>query len=368
MNTWLDRSGFAHRSNGKTRITHVSLTGGKYTIPESARASFHTTLASFIAKGQAPALAEMIPEGEFRLYADIDGINSVDTDLMLKVAISAQTAIAETWACEPEDVIVATKPDGSPGMHLHIPNIVTTAAHARLFAEALAQKLNTEECHVDTGVYSNGLRMPGCTKRDKSPGYVPVATVTSDGEFMQHCPPTTVADWCLIIQHLSLHKEPDQQRTPTIHQGTSCELEAMPPHLTHVAVEPCIVTRVIQCMQDRDIREAAFSFVGKDETGSTIIIGLKTKRCLNLKPPRKFHSKNNVYLVVTPYEVYQKCHCKNGETHDRVSGPCNTFRSKSMPIPADLAEHMFPNFRSNMLCSRHTVDLRRLTSFLRNIQ
>jgi hypothetical protein len=339
MEKWLRSAGFA--CNGDTKPNFVSLTGGKFFVPASSRGIVAVVLAREIAAGKTSALCEC-PTPTMRAYVDIDAapIESADrwARAVLDAALQLWDVSADQLACT-----IATKTDHSPGIHVHVHDVIADADTLKQFATSIADRMASsmasEDGKVDAGVYRSGLRMVGCAKRGARAVYIP--THTFDGTDMAPVPPPDSQDaWLQAIRACSIAS--DEPPTP-LRPGATRPASDTCSSCAAAFERACISERLLRdafAHLPEPLRTAPISSIVRHDT--TIVVGLKSRVCLNLTENKREHRSNHVYLVITPEGIHQKCHSKSDNLEGRVDGPCKHFRSAAFPIPAAPKAALFP--------------------------
>jgi hypothetical protein len=267
-----------------------------------------------------------------------------------------------------DNIIVASKTNGDGvGLHIHIPQIVSTKAILSEFAYRLGQKNKVRSTplrgEVDRGVYNSGLRMIGCYKRNVAQGFYRIVKTgrrsmksmesMESMEWTDIGVPTSADEWIHQIRLCSIIPSKQQACTPlNVHpQSSSClsSSTALPPPPTSSTVIldvdiPSSTIDAARASLPDELRHAPVSSV-KKMNDKCIVVVLKCKRCLNLDTSVRDgrHSNNHVYIVITPEGVYQKCHNNSDSVDGRLNGPCSSFRSRTFPLSIRAQMLLFPS-------------------------
>jgi hypothetical protein len=366
MEDWLRISGFACR--GGTRPNFVSLRGGKYNVPDSSMGIVFVKLGRAIHGGRPSFLCQTAAD-QMILYLDIDKADPSDisewavlvTDEIPNVWDIAD--VTESLGSESPTIpiVVASKPSGS-GLHIHVPCIVAMKSVLAGFARSVAERNSLRKTplkgDVDRGVYNSGLRMIGCHKRVVSDGFYRVAKIGSwtcgSITWRDETPPNTAEDWTRCIRMCSIIPLGGSRRA-----CTRLSVPSLSPNLggTAATCSTCSVTidipettiDIARASLPDEFRLAPISSV-KKMSDTSIIVGLKSKRCLNLDASIRDgkHTSNHVYIVISPEGVYQKCHNTSDSLEGRLTGPCSSFRSRMFPLSVRAQSLLFPKKCENI--------------------
>lgn len=354
-------------------LTHLSLAGGRFTVPPGLEGAFIHKYAKAVKAGLEPLFLSEVRTATFKLFMDLDWCSPqpISAEDQQAVARFIAQQVLLIWEIEqPLECVVCTRAavlqaDGlfKSGMHLHWPAITTTADAALAFRQATVDRCRAQFGEgkmgrewgsvIDECVYrSSGLRMAFSCKKIREDIYRPSLLVTVSATEVQglQMPSTevkdisdTAEDWighCSIRYHGPLKtKVQECVDVAILHKPASSRSppQDIGPHKDGLqelrkALPACY-------------RNVRFTKLVKGESGSKYILATNSRTCLNLEAgadgqPGQ-HKSNNIFFVVDSTSTHQQCHCSCEGSEGRVHGPCKDFRSNGFPTPQVLAETLF---------------------------
>ena len=358
----------ANLEDTQAAVTHYLMCPyGKASIPEAKFKEFLEVYANYISMTKKPCLGVVEKHGPvFNLFFELDVKVSCVAELesvrgkMQELLLTVYTTVGAT-----SEMVVCTckpyKPNISLeyrkcGLHLHWPGLqVDTAlamSHRQACMEACEKTLGPEltarrswEEIFDHRVLQphGGLRMIASTKEAGSPAtvYLP-KYVVKDGrlEVVQN-PYLGFYSW-LVKTRISVPIENHSldisgRRVSVASNGTHQSLQHHKELLD--AIRACIDHQEFQ-----GVRFTSFVvYQPDDEAGKKkarggkkgrrpahqqppelpkLVVGLDSRRCLNLKAPKRCHTNSHVYALVTAEGIWQKCHNDNPTDENRRFCPC----------------------------------------------
>ena len=351
--------------------------GGKLFVPTGSERLFINSLAVEIVKGNPWHVVER-RTALFRLFFDVDAhvdAASPRTDDEWAETLRVLADVACGMFDRETDVVVARAPPKpidddtvKRGFHVHFPDFVVSAATAnavrKRVVEAAEERFpdfvkNGWPACVDAAVFNgSGLRLPWQLKgHGSSPtaGYVPFVERRAG-----------VGDWCAVdaasaaksvasirdyLSRCSLRCTPNEfathLRAGVLDDG---ELEALDEHdhggaalgarfgAKHASLRAYsdVLPRLAECLPS-EYRDQHFTAIM--EADSVFILRSSSKFCLNVS---RFHASSNVYFVLRPGGVYQRCYCRKMQLDGRDSGKlCRDFAGPMYPVPLDVTAAFF---------------------------
>jgi hypothetical protein len=353
------------------------MNGGKLYVPVGSERLFLNSLAVEIVRGNPWHVVER-RTALFRLFFDVDAHvdagNPRTDDEWISTLQALADAAREMFDVE-TDVVVARSPpkrvDGDTekhGFHVHFPGIVVGAATAnavrRKVVDAATEAFpdfvkNGWSACVDAAVFNgSGLRLPWQLKGPNSPAsavYAPfLERRAADGEWSRVDAGAALGSVAAIRDYLtrcSLRCTPNEFaahiRSGALDAG---ELEALDENDTSGAALGArfgarhaslyaygdALPKLAEClpMEFRDQRFTAIM-----EADSVFILRSSSKFCLNVC---RTHASSNVYFVLRPGGIYQRCYCRKMQLDGRDSGKlCRDFAGPMYPVPLEVTSAFF---------------------------
>lgn len=369
---WLGRQGFF---TGR-EPSHYLLDGGKLFVPPFLAGSFNNLLAAELAAGAEWHVTE-VKTPVFKLLMDLDcrAAEPLAPDSILPLCCAVAAEAAATFEGSAECVVCFNSAAGAPdpkgghktGCHLIFPELRVDSAtalafRARLLASPAVQAqaglfcASLEEIIDGSVLAGTGLRMIGCRKgRGKGAGvYWPTHTIR-EGQAMAHSfgdvqGKHTLMTW---MQRTSVRCQghPSRLREPLAPApgrpaAGAATAAALPPEIEE-----------LRTALPEAYRRARFSRLSKSEGAEPVyFLSLGSRHCLNKGGE---HRSNNVYLLLTPTGVYQKCHCKCPTGAGRLHGPCSSFKSRRFAMPAALRVALWTDEELAAAAARATASILR---------
>lgn len=351
--------------------------GGKLYVPTGSERLFLNALAVEIVKNRPWHVVER-RTALFRLFFDVDAhvdAASPKTDDewigVLRVLADAARGMFEAES----DVVVARAPPKSidddtakHGFHVHFPGIVVGAATANAVRKRVVDAANEAfpgfvkngwEACVDAAVFNgSGLRLPWQLKGPNSPAsavYAPfLERRAGDAEWRRVDADAALKSVAAIrdcLSRCSLRCAPSEFAT-TLRRGAldEGELEALDEHdasgaalgarfgARHASLRAYAdaLPKLAECLPP-EYRDQRFTAIM--EADSVFILRSSSKFCLNVC---RHHASSNVYFVLRPGGVYQRCYCRKMQLDGRDSGKlCKDFAGPMYPVPLDVTAAFF---------------------------
>ena len=160
--------------NTESYQTHLSLTGGKYNVPDDMFDSFYDTYFNELNNKTKMYLVEKIKDSHFAFFMDIDGADtsSDDIKLILNVIINTIKTSVENFT---DDMIQTIISRCENKYHINFYNLIVNndlALELVKNAKNILVKQNEKyDKIIDSSVYKTGLRLLGSFKKGGSTCY-----------------------------------------------------------------------------------------------------------------------------------------------------------------------------------------------------
>lgn len=348
---WIRDNGWwmATRSDSGTKATHLLLNGGKVCVPRESEGAFLSAYSIAVVKGVEPCVVEL-RTSVFRMFLDLDIKTGEDTPLDFEGVMTIIQTRASAFFDEdsPRAIVCVTDAkradDGvKAGRHVVWTNVFATSSTALAFRTALIDDLEAAlpgACTkpwtsvVDACVFqSNGLRMPFSAKGSgNSSTYVPseVWTGTADVDRLA-APPSGVSATRHWVNQLSIRTF-GVDETP-VREGVEVELVDAgggQDGLRGVARRMAEYDAVLPSLDaSLPAQFDGHRFTGVIKTETCFLLRSSSQYCLNVD--RK-HTTSNVYFVLSPKGIRQKCYCRQETAEGRKHGFCKDFASETWPV------------------------------------
>ena len=375
---WLKQKNcWVGKDDTQAAVTHYLMCPyGKASIPEAKFKVFMEVYANYISMTEKPSLGIVEKHGPvFNLFFDMDVKVSCVAELesvrgkVQELLLTVYAAVGAT-----SEMVVCTcksyKPNMSSeerkcGLHLHWPGLqVDTAlamSHRQACMEACEKTFGPELAAgrswgevFDSSVLQpgRGLRMIASTKDAKSPAtvYLP-KYVVKDGKLEEVQNPYLGFYSWLLKTRISVPEEKHSVISTsgsvlhgTANYGTHQSLQhhkelldALRACIDHEEFEGVRFTSLIVYQPDDEAgkKKARGGKKGRRPAHqqplelTKLVVGLDSRRCLNLKAPKRCHNNNHAYAVVTAKGISQKCHNDNPTHENRRFCPCPDFSVKN---------------------------------------
>ena len=288
-----------HRVTNAKESTHLSLIGGKYTIPYRDMDRFFELYVDARNRNQPLYLMERVRYPCY-LFVDLD-----------RVSLDQWNHIKETWCDSPGCEISVRDADSDIGVHFIFKNVIVDSAD-----HAIREARKRFDDSFDESVYRSGLRMLGSSKNHKSDRiYRPVRHGDASGEKRRRL---TVSDMrahsllvfgqSLVLPSCSATKEYlDLSSRRSVANGPAFDFGRIHPAYAHLSV-----TRIRKQLMDR-----------------CWVIDTTERFCTNVG---REHKSNHIYMVVhePTRTMVQRCYCTCADTG------CRGFASEPQPVPIQL--------------------------------
>ena len=353
---WIRDSGWwmARGDSGGSgaKPTHLLLSGGRVCVPNESAGAFLNAYAIAVVKGAEPCVVEL-RTSVFRMFLDLDIKTPEDSPLDFEAAVMPiiQKRATEFFdEDEPRAIVCVTEAkrtdDGvKAGKHVVWTNLYATSSTAMAFRAALLDDLEAAlpgACTkawasvVDACVFqANGLRMPFSAKgAANSSTYVPsqVWTGTTAVDSLA-APPSGVSatrHWVhqLSIRTFGIDETPVREGVEVVLADTGGQAE-----LRGVASSVAEYAAALPSLDaSLPIQFGGQRFTGVIKTETCFLLRSSSQYCTNVA--RK-HTTSNVYFVLTPKGIRQKCYCRLESTEGRTHGQCKDFASEIWPVAED---------------------------------
>jgi hypothetical protein len=342
------------KNDTQAAVTHYLLNPyGKASIPEAKFKEFLEVYAEYISMTKKPSLGIVEKHGSvFNMFFDLDVKMSCVAELesvrgkVEELLLTIYTAVGAT-----SEMVVCTckpyKPNRSSeerkcGLHLHWPGLqVDTAlamSHRQACMEACEKTFGPELAAgrswaevFDQSVLQpgRGLRMIASTKEAKSRAtvYLPRYVVKGGMPEEVQNPYLGFHSW-LVKTRISV---PVEKQSVNAARGSSV-LHGTASYGTHQSLQHHkeLLDAIRAGIDHEEFQGARFTslivYQPDDEAGNkkarggkkgrrpphqqppklpSLVVGLDSRRCLNLKAPKRCHSNNHVYAVVTAKGILQ---------------------------------------------------------------
>ena len=384
------------RRRSDAPISHLLLDGGVLTVPSSDEMAFTNALAAEVVRGVSRHVVEKRTT-LFRLFFDLDAHAAPGaTALPWREIICALSS--EAIACFDDGSVagrtfraeVPSRPlavvcrapvrdlesvDGAipktkHGFHVHFPGIVVSApvaqavrvkcveAMRQAFPDALA---NGWDSALDAAVFGgSGLRLPWMRKgpsADPNAVYRPwlelVEREKGESEWVES-PEDAHASVSAARAYLGLCsiRSSDSSLPSSLRPGVLSETE-----LEMVDAEDCSGTAAFARFGGRHVSlsrySASFSKIYEalpvQFDGQRITAVIEADACFFLRSTAKYclntdrlHTSSNVYFVLRPGAIAQKCYCRRDTLEGRRSGKlCRDFTSEFWPVSHEVTAAFF---------------------------
>lgn len=351
--------------------------GGALFVPPSDAASFINALAAEVVRGVPRHVVERRTP-VFRLFFDLDAHVSdgcepdwaAVLDVLCRAALECFEAADDAaaplaLACRaPRRRLPADR--SKCGFHVHFPRVVVSspvamAVRARCldalqaaFPDALA---NDWASALDAAVFhGSGLRLPWMRKgrsADPSAVYAPWRELDAAGRWLECDPEAALASVSTVRRYLGLCSIRCADAPPTaIARGALADavlLELDEADETGAASVARFGGRHVSTAKYADALHKLdevlpVQFIGQRVTAvieldSVFFLRSSSRYCLNIGRP---HSTNNVFFLLRPGGICQKCYCRCNTLDGRRSGKlCKDFSSELWPVPLDVTSAFF---------------------------
>jgi hypothetical protein len=370
--------------NTQAAVTHYLMCPfGKANILEAKFKEFLEVYANYISMTEKPSLGIVEKHGPvFNLFFDLDVKVSCVAELesvrgkVQELLLTVYTTVGAT-----SEMVVCTckpyKPNKSLeyrkcGLHLHWPGLQVDTALAmshrqacmeaceKVFGPELAAGRSWAEVFDHTVLQpGRGLRMIASTKEASSPAtvYLPKYVVKVGMLEEVQNPYLGFYSW-LVKTRISVIEEEHSQDISAgrrVASGASYGTHQSLQHHKELldAIRACIDHEEFQGVRftklivyqpaDDGNKKSTWQAGNKKARGGKkgrrpahaqppelpkLVVGLDSRRCLNLKGTKSCHSNNHVYALVTAEGIWQKCHNDNPTHENRRFCPCPEFRVK----------------------------------------
>ena len=323
----------------------------------------------------------------FRLFFDLDAHSVPGTDLPWKEMVC--TLCAETLACFEDGSTSNRLPSQAPskptavvcvapvrdldggvktkhGFHVHFPGLVVSApiAHAvrlkcldvlqRDFPDALA---NDWSSALDAAVFGgSGLRLPWMRKGPSAdPGavYRPWIELHGDGVWVD-CVEDAHKSVSATRRYIGLcsMRCSDASLPTSLNPGVlnDAELELVDAmDNSGAAANARFGGRHVSLAKYSAVFPKIYEALPQQFDGQRIIAVIEGDACFFLRSTSKFclntnrlHTSSNVYFVLRPGAISQKCYCRRDTLDGRRSGKlCRDFTSEMWPVPIEVTSAFF---------------------------
>ena len=283
----------------KSTSNYVSLSNGKYFIPNERRMEFFKQYVSSIYDNEYMYLVERV-QYPCKLYIDIDNKNKISTSQIV------QHVLEEIHS---ENVIIC-KCTETDGYHIIFNDIVLNSKEDII--QFLPEKIKE---YIDLSVYSSGLRMIGSRKPHMDRVYLPYKMIVNQKT--------------KIIRDISLD------------MLVKCSINVNDQNMKQPVVTCKINKNKSESLNVSGIRTDLFSLIDehyKDvyvvkiyQKNSCVRFETRVKYCTNLNDE---HKNAYVYFVLTENKnstlISQRCYCTCKT--ERSNGLCSKYKSKAKEL------------------------------------
>jgi hypothetical protein len=356
----------------ETPPTHTCLDGGVFHVPNDRMFEFHEVYAKAFDKGESLTFVE-IKGDVFKFFVDIDLKDTreyTESELLSIAKVSCDTVASVVELGDVNNVFVcasrSVRLDATTvktGLHMVWENVIVDVVRAEMTAQQIVMDLqdalgprlspqNAWDDVVDSSVYrsakSPGLRMRGSIKpREETPRYYWPRWLLNKAMEPQPLPSTLdiisrsslwVASGTNFTRvfmekiHQCIHDKSEREQLREKHKGSNfvdCESESL-------------VRWMCTQFPDHRLTPSKIRRVGVNrnaaEKPTTYVVYVDCRYCMNKGAE---HSSNNVYFVVGPSGVKQKCFSKKNVTRGR-GVCCGKFESGVTQLPPHLKRELFP--------------------------
>ena len=369
-------------------VSHLLLDGGVLSVPPADELAFSNMLAAEVVRGVPRHVVEKRTT-LFRLFFDLDAHSVHGTDLPWKEMVCM--LCSETLACfdtgadttahrppsqtPPKPIaVVCVAPvrdlDGGSktkhGFHVHFPGLVVSAPIAlavrlkcldalqREFPDALANDWGSA---LDAAVFGgSGLRLPWMRKGPSAdPGavYRPWIELRGDEGWVD-CAEDANKSVSATRRYIGLcsMRCSDASLPTSLNPGVmnDAELELVDAmDNSGAAANARFGGRHVSLAKYSAVFQKIYEALPQQFDGQRIIAVIEGDACFFLRSTSKFclnanrlHTSSNVYFVLRPGAISQKCYCRRDTLDGRRSGKlCRDFASEMWPVPIEVTSAFF---------------------------
>lgn len=351
---WLREHGWWLPHGAAARPTHLLLDGGKARVPDESAGAFLSAYAIAVVRGLYPCVVELRTP-VFKLFLDLDVKTAEGNDLHFEAVMAAlQTRAAAFFAVDqPRAIVCLTPPrvaDGAvkAGRHVVWTNILATSATALAFREAVVDDLEAAlpgaclkpwATVVDACVFrANGLRMPFSAKgRDNPATYTPAEVWVGDAatEVGACSGVSAVRQWVRELSIRTVGEDETPVREGVVLPAAEGESESLcgtTQSLRGYSAALALLDAVLP------VQYAGQRFTGVIKADNCFILRSSSRYCENAG---RAHNTCNIYFVLTPKGIRQKCYCRCDTTEGRKYGLCRDFGGEVHPVADDALAAFF---------------------------
>lgn len=356
------------------RVTHLMMDGGVAAVPRDAHGAFLNAYAASLVRcrDSPPCLVELRTD-VFKMFVDLD-TRFLDAGAAAEAGrdLAGVRGLLERVAAlvdpEAEMLVCASsraKQEGAvckQGFHLVWPDVLVRAPAALRLRDRLVQELPAPETFglagvwdaiVDASVYrANGLRMPWSAKGRHDDRVYELRYAWRDGE-MRPETPTTVSALRAAVHRLSIRTF---DREPTVVAAADGDVDAETGAQagaqagahgvlrggaavsTSLTAYADVLPALAAALPIEFLGQRFTASVTIGESSGTFVLRSTARYCFNLG---RAHRTNNVYFVLTPRGVHQRCYCRCETAEGRRYGMCKDFASEVWPVPAEVVTAFF---------------------------
>ena len=382
------------RRRGDVPVSHLLLDGGVLSVPSSGDAAFVNALAAEVVRGIPRHVVEKRTT-LFRMFFDLDAHSTPGAVVPWRDIV--RLLCSETLACfdvravnehagarseaSPRPAAVACAApvrdlDGGAetkhGFHVHFPDLVVSApvAHAvrlkcldamrREFPDALS---NDWTDALDAAVFGgSGLRLPWMRKGPRAdPGavYRPWMELSAGGEgggAWGDCAADAHESVSAARRYLGLCSVrcSDASLPTPLASGVlgDAELELVDAvDSSGAAANARFGGRHVSLSKYSAAFPKIYEALPAQFDGQRVTAVIEGDACFFLRSTSRFclntdrlHTSSNVYFVLRPGAISQKCYCRRDTLEGRRSGKlCRDFASEMWPVPLEVTSAFFAN-------------------------
>lgn len=395
LSRWLYQNRCFLTKDSKLGNTHLCLDGGRLNIPNHLIIDFYREYAKGLLSGEKYYICETTTP-VIKMYCDFDyiGDEQISDQQLENWSKVCRNVILNSFGSHYDFVICCSESKTvqknkrkqiKSGVHFIWKELFVSVDTARRVALAMINEFTDEFTNIgwndiiDTGVYSNGLRMVGSRKVTNKKRKVKSSSTKSDESA---APATQKNDYEIIkvdegreyipymyATHSELIKPEEDQlcyynlkqlkqiMVDTCIRTFNNEAEIEPsgelPDSPESKKKKSYSNKIDTDVEDPKIFDRVEAFIRYQtitqwnsplkqlrKHGKFYIAKIVSMYCLNVQ---REHNSCGIYFQITEHGMYQRCFCRCDTKQDRLDGPCSQYKSAPFILPREVVKMLFPN-------------------------